>query len=190
VISMFYCHGFASCFDPHSSKIETLRKLGPVAGCNIDYTKTADELVAEIMKHSQLNEIDMLIGTSMGGWLAAHIGALAGIPFVAINPAIAPALSLKRHLGAGVDYQGNSYTLTETAVNSYKPIAKDGCGLILLDEGDELFDAHETRQELASCYRVETFPGGSHRFTHMEEALLLIEAFYEQSGVVYGLGAR
>jgi predicted esterase YcpF (UPF0227 family) len=155
MINMFYCHGFASCFDSGSQKIETLRKLGPVAGCNIDHTKTANELVDEVMKHSQFSEIDVLIGTSMGGWLAAQIGSLAGIPFVAINPAITPALSLKRHLGAGVDYQGKPYTLTETAVNSYKPIAKGGCGLVLLDEGDELFDAHKTRQELAGFYRVK-----------------------------------
>jgi pimeloyl-CoA synthetase len=47
---MFYCHGFVSCFDSGNPKIERLKELGPVAGCNIDYTKTANEVVTEVMK--------------------------------------------------------------------------------------------------------------------------------------------
>lgn len=37
--------------------------------------------------------------------------------------------------------------LTESAVASYYPIAKNGCGLILLDEGDEVIDARHTLSE-------------------------------------------
>ena len=62
-------------------------------------------------------------------------------------------------------------------VASYYPIAKNGCGLILLDEGDEVIDARHTREVLKDYYQVEMFEGGNHRFAHMEEALPLIASF-------------
>lgn len=54
---------------------------------------------------------------------------------------------------------------------------KTGCGLILLDEGDEVIDALETQKVLKDYYGVKLFSGGNHRFEHMVEALPLIEEF-------------
>ncbi|MEO1945163.1 MAG: YqiA/YcfP family alpha/beta fold hydrolase, partial [Candidatus Thioglobus sp.] len=43
--------------------------------------------------------IDLLVGTSMGGYMVAAIGDKLGVPFVAINPAIEPRESLKKTPG-------------------------------------------------------------------------------------------
>ena len=43
MLNLFYCHGFASSFDPNKSKIHTLARLGSVGGCHIDYTSRADK---------------------------------------------------------------------------------------------------------------------------------------------------
>ena len=49
-------------------------------------------------------------------------------------------------------------------------------GMVLLDLADELLDSQATLDALGQHTTVHTFAGGSHRFSHMEEALPLIEA--------------
>lgn len=184
MLNIFYCHGFASCFDPDKSKAKTLTKLGSVHGCDIDYTCRADEVISKVMGREQLNDIDLIVGTSMGGWLAAKLGSALGIPFVAINPSIDPSQTLGKYSGSGVDFQGRPYTLNDFTVASYYPIVKTGCGLILLDEGDEVIDALETQKVLKGHYDVVLFSGGNHRFEHMEEALPLIEEFLSSARTI------
>ena len=187
MLNIFYCHGFASSFDPGKSKVQALAQLGPVDGCNIDYTKRADQVVSHVIEQGNFANVDLIVGTSMGGWLAAELGSSLGIPFAAINPAVDPSQTLRKYIGAGEDYQGKPYTLTESVVASYYPIAKNGCGLILLDECDEVICARHTQEVLAEHYQLVVFEGGNHRFAHMEEALPLIESFQGDAEVVYGL---
>ena len=117
---------------------------------------------------------DLLVGTSMGGWLAGILGAETGIPFVAINPVIDPRETLKSWLGKGVDHQGNAYELSPDSLVSYYPFTQCGSGLILLDQGDELIPWQETFRALDGCFPVHSFAGGSHRFEHMDESLVWI----------------
>lgn len=187
-MNIYYCHGFASQFDPSSSKLEMLSKLGSVHGHNIDYTRPAEEVVQHCLDALIKADIDIVVGTSMGGWLASIVGSQAGIPFVAINPAIEPSKTLKKHVGTGLDFQGKAYQLTESVVDSYGPFSTNGCGLILLDQGDDVIDWRATHDIYQEHYSVVSFPGGSHRFEHMEEALPPIEAFFERSSPVYGFG--
>lgn len=105
-MKIFYCHGFASQFDPNSSKLKILSRLGSIEGQNIDYTNPAEEVVQFCVDAVIKADIDLLVGTSMGGWLASIVGARIGIPFVAINPAIDPSQAMKKHVGTGLDFQG------------------------------------------------------------------------------------
>lgn len=174
MLKSYYLHGFASQFDPTSEKLRTLAELGPVQGHNIDYTQSAEEVVENSLdKLMQVNP-DLLIGTSMGGWLASILGSETGIPFVAINPVIDPSKSLNKHVGQGIDHQGEAYELTSTVVRSYYPFARNGSGLVLLDDGDEVIDRQGTIKALEGYYPVHSFSGGSHRFEHMANALELI----------------
>jgi len=60
--------------------------LTPVGGHDIDYTQTAEEVIEDSLdKLMQVNP-DLIVGSSMGGWLVGILGAKTGIPFVAINP--------------------------------------------------------------------------------------------------------
>lgn len=175
--SLYYLHGFASHFDITSPKIHTLAKLGSVRGHNIDYTLPAEDVIEDSLdKLMQVNP-DAIVGTSMGGWLAAILAVEAGIPFVALNPVIDPSKTLKHYIGKGKDYQGSPYELTPAVVGSYYPITENGQGLILVDQGDEVIDWRDTNEALDGYYPVQSFPCGSHRFEHMEEALKLVRAF-------------
>ena len=176
-MQIHYIHGFASAFDPSSVKLQTLSRLGPVSGQTVDYTQPTDRLIERAIAQTNWDDIDLIAGTSMGGWLAAVLGTRLGIPFVAINPSVQPQLTLGKYLGPGVDYQGQLFELTAEAVDSYFDLPTGGQGLILLDEGDEVIDAKATQAALSAHYPVISFPGGNHRFAHMEDALPLIQDF-------------
>lgn len=170
----YYLHGFASRFDITSDKLKTLARLGPVYGHDIDYTQASEDVIEDSLdKLMQVNP-DLLVGTSMGGWLAGILGAETGIPFVAINPVTDPAHTLKPWIGQGVDHQGQAYQLTAEVVSGYYPFTHCGSGLVLLDQGDELLPWNDTVRALGDYFPVHSFEGGSHRFEHTEEALKLI----------------
>ena len=170
MLKTYYLHGFASRFDITSDKLKTLAKLGPVYGHDIDYTQGAEDVIEDSLEVNP----DLLVGTSMGGWLAGVLGAESGVPFVAINPVTDPAHTLRHWIGQGVDHQGQAYQLTDEVVSSYYPFTHHGSGIVLLDQGDELLPWKDTVGALGDYFPVHSFEGGSHRFEHMEEALKLI----------------
>ena len=186
-MNILYVHGFGSQFDETSNKIQSLKDLGTVFGVNIDYTRSKHELFEELCLVAIELGIDLLVGTSMGGYMAAAVGDKLGIPFVAINPAIKPDEPLKKYLGTHKTYYGEPYTLSEETTCTFGSIETTGCGLILLDKGDDVIPYQDTKQLLEKHYSVKVFEGGSHRFEHMSESISLIDDFYFQAGLVYGL---
>jgi len=188
-MNILYIHGFGGRFDPESAKNVILEELGTVYGVDLDYTKpfgTYKNIVREAIAEHQ---IDLVVGTSMGGYMASW--ADRSVPFVAINPAIDPATSLKEYLGTHEDWNGKPYTLTEDVIRDLRPFRKVAPGLILLAEGDEVIDANETRTQLQEDYRVIMYRGGTHRFTeHMESAIPVIEQFYYETIKEKGLRAE
>lgn len=184
---ILYIHGFGSKFDDTNDKVVALGRIGYVVGIDIDYTLSPDVIHSKIFERVIADRIDLIVGTSMGGHFAARVGASAGVPFVACNPSIDPATALLERVGTHTDYYGREYTLTEEVVKMYKPFATNGCGLILLDDADELFDSKETMKKLGAFYDVRMYGGGSHRFEHMDEAIAAIDSFYDDAELVYGL---
>lgn len=189
-MEILYIHGFGSQFDSNSEKVKALKNIGEVSGVDIDYSKEIGSLVNYVGSVILERQIDLLVGTSMGGYLSALLGAKYGIPFVAINPVTNPRESLKKYLGTGTTYYGTDYFLSEETVNAYDPIVSGmgACGLVLLDEGDEVLDSRGTRVLLEPSYPVKIFEGGCHRFSHINESLEEIRNFYNKAGLIYGFG--
>lgn len=178
-MNILYVHGFGSKFDPDSEKVNALKQLGVVHGIELDYTQGAIT-VLEQTKHAVLEqEIDLLVGTSMGGWCVSEVGSVSRIPFVAINPCIYPRKMLQKYIGENIDHYGRGYVFTEETCASFTNFALDGNGLILLDSGDEVINANETAKALSGVYRTHMFMGGNHRFAHMQESLSVINRFYK-----------
>lgn len=185
--NILYIHGFGSSFDPTSNKVEALKSIGNIIGIDIDWTERPSTILETVGTFILKNNIDLIVGTSMGGWAASHLGSNYGIPFVSINPAVNPAMSLSRHIGEGIDWEGRPFVLTEEAVSEYTPLKTGGCGLILLDLADDVIDARNTINIYSEHYHCVEFKGGSHRFEHIKESLAMIKDFYEESGYTYGL---
>lgn len=171
--TIFYCHGFGSCFDPASDKVSILSRLSPVAGRTVDYTQIPEHVFSEFAGSIQALNISLIVGTSMGGFFAAWLGSALGLPFVAINPAIDPGRSLRKHIGDGLTYFGSPYTLSATVVDAYVglPFRMDGTGLVAVDRGDEVIDPEETLTFVEGKLPTAVFDGGSHRFDHMSDLL-------------------
>lgn len=96
---LLYIHGFGSRFKPDSDKMKALEKVLPVIGLNLDYSSDFETISSQIYSVILNFDVMLIAGTSLGGYWAAKKGADAGIPFVAMNPAIEPKKTLRKYIG-------------------------------------------------------------------------------------------
>lgn len=136
-------------------------------------------------EHPRDNRL-LLVGSSMGGFWARYLAPELHAGMVLINPAMTPETTLLRVVGLNRnDATGEEFVLTETQVKAFGRYQVTMCDprvptLVLLDEADEVLAYREAEAFYRDCARVIVYPGGSHRFDHMEEALEEIRALYER----------
>jgi len=174
-LNILYIHGFGSRVDVNSDKYAALRTFGQVSAFAPDYTRGYPTVMADVQ--SYLKGIDLLVGTSMGGFLVSRLSADIGKPYVAINPVMDVAATLNKHLGTHQDHFGRPFTLTDQVVSSYPGFLPSRHGMVLLDMADEVLDSAATYESLHQQMTVHVFEGGNHRFMHMLESLPLIGGF-------------
>ena len=185
---IIYLHGFNS-----SGKSEKARELGRLLSeiellspdIPSDLELAVPFLEDLIQQHA--DEPLMLIGSSLGGYLAQYLGRKFGCPIVLINPALHPVPLLMQHLGKQVNYySGKEYELTESSVQSLACYAVEAGQdhhptLVLLDKADELLDSAATAKAYEGHAQVVAYEGGSHRFDHLSESAPVIRQFYQNS---------
>ena len=126
----------------------------------------------------------LLIGSSLGGFYANILANEYDRKCVLINPSTQPWLTLQQALGENTNYYtGEKYTLTTEMLDQMKVVAPVQCDskvdrLVLLDEADEVIDYRLAEACYADCARLIVYPGGSHRFDHLDESMGEIEALY------------
>ena len=186
-MKILYLHGYASQFDPDSAKIKALSKIGEVDGPDLDYTQGQKNVFGKVADFAGYGDYDLIVGTSMGGWLASHACIALGTPFVALNPAVHPSKTLKKYVGQTVNYIGRAFRIDEETVASYSHFnTEGGCGHILCEEGDEVLDARYTIQYLEKSYGTTLVPGGSHRFESLADHLDLLKHTTHICSVIWG----
>lgn len=80
-----FFHGLES--DPHSDKNEELEsRFDFVYDPPMNYYDPS--LFKQVLREVKANKIELLIGSSMGGWFAYAISTLTGIPTLLFNPAV------------------------------------------------------------------------------------------------------
>lgn len=177
-MKILYIHGFGSKFDPNHVKIQALETLGKVIGINVDYCKGFKSVFKDVIHKVTTEKVSLIVGTSMGGYMAALVGSTASVPFVALNPATSPSNDLLQWEGIFTDYNGESHYLSESIISNYPDIVTEGWGLIIVESGDEVISANDTINKLSDYFQVEKFSGGEHQFTHIDKAIPLIEQHY------------
>ena len=178
-MNILYLHGYASCYKPDTDKVIALEQLGPVSGIDLDYTEGPDAVIEAALEATTRYNTELLVGTSMGGWLASQVALRTGLPFVALNPATDPAESLQKYIGQPIDFTGTAYVIDAQTVSAYPPLARDAHGLVLCQSGDDVIDAQATHAALSRHYHVELLPGGSHRFENLDLQLDQIVSHYQ-----------
>lgn len=172
-VSILYCHGWGSHFDPSKNKIRALSRMHPVDGITVDYTLhphlVFERFAAQLKRHPEA----LVVGTSLGGFFAAWLGSEFDRPFIAINPSITPSSTLQAYVGRGINHVGVPHELKEDCVMAYDALSfrLDGRGTIVLDMGDEILDAQATLDFIKERLPIVAFEGGSHRFDHMAELI-------------------
>jgi len=84
-LSVAFFHGLES---PHlSEKNEILHKYyGRVYEPEMDYHNP--EMFNIVLRELGKNSVDLLVGSSMGGWFAYNLSTITGIPTLIFNPAV------------------------------------------------------------------------------------------------------
>lgn len=169
VIQILYIHGANSHFKPDSKKVRTLGRMGTVHGFDNDYSLPYTAVMENLLCQYEKIRPDLIVGTSLGGYLAAQLANLKGCPFIAVNPAIDPA-SMSPICNTP-DFPPLCITYNEVH------------GTIFLSD-DLVIDPNKTHNKFKERYQVVRFPGGDHRFdSHIDEAV----DYYMQT-VNFGFG--
>ncbi len=176
---ILYIHGFASC--GNSNKTQLLRENFDGVLCP-DIPVDPDEAIAFIQKLILDNNVDLLIGSSLGGFYAAYFAERFQIKAVLLNPSTQPFLTLAPYVGTNEFFcSGEKFEWSKEHINklfSYA-ISKDSIKsplLVLLQKEDEVLD-YKKAAEFYENYQVIVQEGGNHRFENLNEYLGMIREF-------------
>lgn len=178
MVNLLYIHGFGSEYKPNSDKIKAIEEYGfKVHGFTIDYTLPKKNLISMLKFFIRENNIDCIIGTSMGGHLALEVANELSIPVVAINPAIQPYKTLKA--GKHIHHvTGKEFYLKQTTVDSYTDVTHQAKALIVLNMDDDVICPKDTIYKYSQYYKIEKLSSGGHRCDNILKAMPSIVNFF------------
>ena len=129
----------------------------------------------------------VLMGSSLGAYYAQYLANqltfVSGV--VLINPALQPQLTLHPYIGrqvnqvTGQPFEFSQQHFEELRLFDVQVNAIRCPTLVLVDEDDELIDYQDALNRYGSHGRVIVYPGGSHRFDHLPDAIPEIREFCE-----------
>lgn len=145
-VKALYIHGAFSAFKPESEKVKNLQKAFDVVGASYSMESTFDENKDMLVEFCRTNDVDFIVGTSLGGLYASEVSAELSIPAVMINPCVEPAMSLGTIIGTHKNFTtGIEETLTQEIVNTFPTAANvsSNC-IIFVGMKDTLIDSQKT----------------------------------------------
>ncbi|MRI58581.1 MAG: hypothetical protein C6H99_03630 [Epsilonproteobacteria bacterium] len=180
---VLYIHGFKSCGWGEKSKAlkayfkDLLAPDLPIAPARA--IRFLDDLI-------QKEPIDLLIGSSLGGYYATYLAQKHEIRAVLINPSTRPYRTLSSFVGPQRRFcDGEEFAWKEEYIQELLKFdttnLKRGLFLVLLQTGDEVLDYQEALKKYSNQRRVVEY-GGNHRFENIEDYLCMIKNFREGHG--------
>jgi len=178
---ILYLHGFASCGD--STKTKVLKQFfGSEEVMAPNLPANPSEAISLARKLIIDNDIDLIIGSSLGGYYASYLCETMGVKAVLINPSTQPFITLASYVGTNHYWcSGEAFEFTKKDLSDLFEIAiskpsNPSQYLVLLQTGDELLDyiKAQIKYEDATLVIQE---GGNHRFENLDEYLEQIKGF-------------
>ncbi len=183
---ILYLHGFASCGDSNKTKL-LKAYFGEDNVVAPDLPVDPVEAISFIRQQIFAHDIDLLIGSSLGGFYATYFTELFGIKTVLINPSTQPFISLAPYVGTNHFWcSGEPFVFTREHLNSLFEFAVGKLKnpkryLVLLQTGDEVLDYTKAEEKYAGAnFFVEE--GGNHRFENLDTYIETIKKFRETNG--------
>lgn len=188
---IIYLHGFSSSAASHKAAL--FKEAFATTPFHIlDYpAHQPHAAVASITRGITLalaetpDEPVMLMGSSMGGFYAQFLAAVLDVvdAVIMLNPALQPQLTLKPYIGSNINmvtgepFEFSQQDFDDLAEYDRGPVPSGKPVLVLLDEGDEVIDHRVAAQIYCNRAEVVIYPGGSHSFEHIEQAIEEIRKF-------------
>lgn len=176
---LLYLHGF--CSSPASLKARLLadalaaRGLGERFFCPaLSHVPVEAIAQATAVIEAQSGPLT-LVGSSLGGFYAAHLAERHGLRAVLVNPLVRLPQPSASFIGEHLNlYTGERFDFTAEHVAQLvamdTPRVAPENYLLMLETGDEVLDYRHAIARYAGC-RQMVFEGGDHSFTHFAELL-------------------
>ncbi len=180
---ILYIHGFASCAQGNKSRL-LQEFFGDVIAP--DLPSAPHRAVRSLEKILSAKSVDLLIGSSLGGYYATYLAQKYSIKGVLLNPSTRPYHTLKPYIGInrrfcdGEEFVWKEEYLQELFTYDATNLRKNLL-LVLLQSGDEVLDYREAFEKYANQKRVVEY-GGNHRFENLQDYLCMIKNFREADG--------
>jgi len=182
---LLYLHGFRS--SPQSTKarmlaeqVQQIQKLGhDITWVSPQLPPSPCETAALIRQAVAAWPIETttVIGSSLGGFYATWLAEQAGCRAVVINPAVAPARDLARHIGMQTSYHDpeSAFYFRPEFIDEFKamdpyPITRPERYHALITTGDEVLDWQEMRAAYLNA-DLQLVQGSDHAVSDFEQHL-------------------
>jgi hypothetical protein len=180
---ILYLHGFTS--GPQSAKSQALRERMVARGmadqficpqlpaAPADAIALAEDVIARKVSRG---EAPALVGSSLGGYYAAHLAEKHGLKAVLVNPVVAGSLDVAHFVGPQrFLYTGEAFDFTLDHVAQLKALdvpkpTRPERYWLLAEAGDEVLDYRAAVAHYAGA-RQTVLPGGDHSFTRWTDYL-------------------
>ncbi len=178
---ILYLHGFASCGDSTKTKL-LKRYFGEANVFAPDLPADPAEAIRFIQKTILAHNVNLIIGSSLGGFYASYFCELLGIKTVLINPSTQPFITLAPYVGTNHYWcSGEAFEFTRDHLNSLFEFAVGRLNdpkryLVLLQTGDEVLDYTKALEKYEGA-AIKVEEGGNHRFENLDEYLEKIKNF-------------
>ncbi len=191
--SILYIHGFNSAGNAMKAKkfIQYFPDYKIVAPTLDYYNESPDNLISQLKHEVETHDIEMIVGTSLGGMMTMYMSALCGLKALAINPASRPNEALRQFVGVKlVNYAtGESHVLEQRAFDAYQEFVTgmfvkmpfDSSKLTFaLAKDDELLGSYDSLKEQFKGFTIHEFDGVTHRFVKFEYLVPIIKDILER----------
>ena len=176
---ILYLHGFGSCGEGNKS-IELKRHFGLENVLSPDLPYAPLDAIIFIESLLKVENIDMVIGSSLGGFYATYIAEKYKMKAILLNPSTQPWQTLAPYVGWQNRFCDEEvFEFKATYLEQLKTLevcVMYGNYMVLLQSEDEVLD-YTKAQSLYNKHKIIVEYGGNHRFENIDEYMSMIEKF-------------
>jgi len=179
---ILFLHGFCSC--GKGEKSITLKSYfgeETVLSPNLPYAP--NEVLPFLEKIVIKEQVDLIVGSSLGGFYATLLAEKYGLKAVLINPSVEPDKTLQMYIGYQKRFcDGEKFEFKAEYIEQLKALkthSEYGRYLVLLQSEDEILD-YKKAHRFYEAHRVIVEYGGNHRFENIADYLCMIKHFREK----------